>query len=97
MAESLGDDDPALRAYPAAPVHVIFDEPLLERRRLSGTRLGFLSKRLADLPVRMLLPWAPGKVCAACRPRRAMPRRHRTGLDTYQRNCAATPSQSESA
>lgn len=51
-AESLGDDDPALRAYPDAPVHFIFDEPLLERWQLSGKRLVFLSECLANLAAR---------------------------------------------
>jgi deoxyribodipyrimidine photo-lyase len=48
-AESLGDDDPALRANPDLPVVFVFDEPLLDRLQLSGKRLAFLAETLADL------------------------------------------------
>lgn len=48
-AESLGDDDPALRANPSLGVLFVFDEPLLRRLRLSGKRLIFLAERLAEL------------------------------------------------
>ena len=48
-AESLGDDDPALAANPELPVVFVFDEPLLDRLRLSGKRLVFLAETLADL------------------------------------------------
>ncbi|MDX1450144.1 MAG: FAD-binding domain-containing protein, partial [Acidimicrobiia bacterium] len=48
-AESLGDADPALEAHPDLPVLFVFDEPLLERLRLSGKRLVFLAETLADL------------------------------------------------
>ena len=48
-AESLGDDDPALRAHPDLPALFVFDEPLLRRLRLSGKRLVFLAETLADL------------------------------------------------
>jgi deoxyribodipyrimidine photo-lyase len=48
-AESLGDDDPALRAHPDLPVVFVFDEPLLRRLRLSSMRLVFLADRLAEL------------------------------------------------
>ena len=48
-AESLGDADPALAAYPDLPVIFVFDEPLLARLRLSGHRLVFLAEALADL------------------------------------------------
>lgn len=48
-AESVGDDDPALRAHPDLDVLFIFDEPLLRRLRLSGKRLIFLTERLAEL------------------------------------------------
>jgi deoxyribodipyrimidine photo-lyase len=51
-AESLGDDDPALVAHPDRPVVFVFDEPLLARLRLSGTRLVFLTECLADLATR---------------------------------------------
>lgn len=48
-AESLGDSDPALMAWPAIPVVFVFDEPLLARLRLSGKRLVFFTERLAEL------------------------------------------------
>ncbi len=51
-AESLGDDDPALDAHPELPVVFVFDAPLLERLRLSGKRLVFLTECLADLAQR---------------------------------------------
>lgn len=54
-AESLGDDDPALRANPHVPVVFIFDEPLLRRLRLSYLRLVFLTEALADLAQRRSL------------------------------------------
>ncbi len=50
--ESLGDDDPALRAHPDLPVVVVFDAPLLARLRLSGKRLVFLAETVADLATR---------------------------------------------
>ena len=51
-AESLGDHDPALAANPELPVAFVFDEPLLDRLRLSGKRLVFLSECLAHLSQR---------------------------------------------
>lgn len=48
-AESLGDTDPALVAYPDLPRVFVFDEPLLARLRLSGKRLVFLAEALAQL------------------------------------------------
>lgn len=51
-AESLGDDDPALRAHADLPVVFVFDLPLLTRLRLASTRLVFLTECLADLAVR---------------------------------------------
>ncbi len=54
-AESLGDDDPALRAHPELPVVFVFDEPLLARLRLSSTRLSFLVETLAELATRRRL------------------------------------------
>ena len=48
-AESLGDDDPALRAHPELPVIFVFDEPLLCGLSLSGKRLVFLTERLVEL------------------------------------------------
>ena len=54
-AESLGDDDPALAANSELPVVFVFDEPLLDRLRLSGKRLVFLAECLADLAERRQL------------------------------------------
>jgi deoxyribodipyrimidine photo-lyase len=51
-AESLGDGDPALVAQPDLPAVFVFDEPLLQRLRLSGKRLVFLAETLADLATR---------------------------------------------
>ncbi len=51
-AESLGDSDPALTAHPDLPAVFVFDEPLLQRLRLSGKRLVFLAECLADLASR---------------------------------------------
>jgi deoxyribodipyrimidine photo-lyase len=51
-AESLGDRDPALQAYPNLPVVFVFDAPLLRTLRLAGHRLVFLAQTLADLAQR---------------------------------------------
>jgi len=48
-AESLGDEDPALRANPELPAIFVFDEPLLASLRLATIRLTFLAECLADL------------------------------------------------
>ncbi|MDA3039339.1 MAG: deoxyribodipyrimidine photolyase [Actinomycetota bacterium] len=48
-AESLGRDDPALRAHPDLPAVFVFDEALLERLRLAPMRLVFLVECLAEL------------------------------------------------
>ncbi len=48
-AESLGHADPALVAHPELPVVFVFDEPLLDRLRLSSKRLVFLTETLAEL------------------------------------------------
>ena len=48
-AESLGEDDPALSAYPELPAVFVFDEPLLRTLQLSSKRLVFLTDRLAEL------------------------------------------------
>jgi deoxyribodipyrimidine photo-lyase len=48
-AESLGTNDPALRAHPDLPAVFVFDEPLLTRLRLSSKRLIFLVETLAEL------------------------------------------------
>jgi deoxyribodipyrimidine photo-lyase len=54
-AESLGDRDPALAAWPSTPAVFVFDEPLLARLRLSTKRLVFLTETLADLAERRSL------------------------------------------
>lgn len=58
-AESLGDRDPALAAWPGTAAVFVFDEPLLRQLRLSTKRLVFLAETLADLaeqrPLHVLL------------------------------------------
>jgi len=51
-AESLGDDEPALRANPDLPAVFVFDLPLLATLQLSSKRLVFLVETLADLATR---------------------------------------------
>jgi deoxyribodipyrimidine photo-lyase len=51
-AESLGDADPALAAWPALDAWFVFDESLLATLRLSTKRLVFLAECLADLATR---------------------------------------------
>lgn len=51
-AESLGVDDPALRANPDLPAVFVFDERLLTRLRLNAARLVFMAETLADLAQR---------------------------------------------
>jgi deoxyribodipyrimidine photo-lyase len=51
-AESLGDRDPALVAWPTTPAVFVFDEPLLARLRLSSKRLTFIAETLAELAER---------------------------------------------
>lgn len=57
-AESLGARDPALCAWPGVPAVFVFDEPLLDRLRLSAKRLVFIAETLAELaedrPLRIL-------------------------------------------
>lgn len=48
-AESLGVNDPALRAHADLPAVFVFDEPLLARLQLSSKRLIFLVETLAEL------------------------------------------------
>jgi deoxyribodipyrimidine photo-lyase len=48
-AESLGDAEPALSAWPDLPAVFVFDAPLLSRLRLSRKRLVFLVETLAEL------------------------------------------------
>jgi len=48
-AESLGDRDPALTAWPTTAAVFVFDEPLLARLRLSTKRLVFIAETLAEL------------------------------------------------
>ncbi len=54
-AESLGTRDPALAAHRDLPAIFVFDEPLLNRLRLSGKRLVFLTETLAELSRRRSL------------------------------------------
>ncbi len=54
-AESLGDRDPAMLAWPMTPAVFVFDEPLLDRLRLSAKRLVFIAETLADLADRRSL------------------------------------------
>lgn len=68
-AESLGDDDPALTAHPTLPVVFVFDEPLLQRLRLSGKRLVFLVESLADLAQRRDISVLRGEPIALLRER----------------------------
>ncbi len=63
-AESLGDDDPALRAHPDLPVVFVFDEALLAKLRLSGKRLVFLADCLTDLARRRPVEIALGDPAA---------------------------------
>jgi deoxyribodipyrimidine photo-lyase len=48
-AESLGERDRALAAWPAVPAVFVFDEPLLSQLRLSAKRLVFIAETLAEL------------------------------------------------
>ncbi|MFM7251445.1 MAG: FAD-binding domain-containing protein [Ilumatobacteraceae bacterium] len=48
-AESLGDRDPALVAWPSLPAVFVFDEPLLRRLQLSRKRLVFIAETLSEL------------------------------------------------
>ena len=47
--ESLGDDDPAMKANPGLPVLFIFDEVLLKKLKLSTKRINFLLDTLKEL------------------------------------------------
>ena len=69
-AESLGDDDPALRAYPDVPAVFVWDAPLLARLRLSSVRLVFLAECLADLATRRGLEVRVGEPTAELAGRR---------------------------
>ncbi len=51
-AESLGDEDPAVAAWPDIPVVFVFDTMLLTRLRLASHRLVFLTECLSDLATR---------------------------------------------
>lgn len=54
-AESLGERDPALSAWPNLPAVFVFDEPLLRRLQLSSKRLIFVAETLAELAVQRSL------------------------------------------
>lgn len=47
--DSLGDDDPALRAHPELPAVFVFNEPALRRLQLSAKRIGFYLQTLSEL------------------------------------------------
>jgi deoxyribodipyrimidine photo-lyase len=69
-AESLGDADPALAAWPDRPAVFVFDEPYLRSTPVSGKRLVFLAECLADLATRRpveLLRGDPREVLAGRR------------------------------
>lgn len=70
-AESLGDDDPALRAHPDHPVVFVFDESLLRKLQLSSKRLVFLGETLADLASRRSLSIVRGDPATVLADRRA--------------------------
>ena len=50
--DSLGDNDPALKANPNLPVVFIFNEPALKKLQLSSRRIGFYLETLKDLSQR---------------------------------------------
>jgi deoxyribodipyrimidine photo-lyase len=49
--DCLAPDGPALRAYPDAPAVFVWDDALLQRRRLSLKRIVFIYECLLELPV----------------------------------------------
>lgn len=50
--DSLGDDDPALRAHPDLPVVFVFNRGSLKKLQLSSRRIGFYLETLQDLSAR---------------------------------------------
>ena len=61
-AESLGSADPALAADPSRPAVFVFDEPLLQKLRLSGKRLVFLAETLGEIAATRQLEVRRGRV-----------------------------------
>ncbi len=61
-AESLGSADPALAADPNRPAVFVFDEPLLQKLRLSGKRLVFLAETLGEIAATRDLEVRRGRV-----------------------------------
>jgi deoxyribodipyrimidine photo-lyase len=53
--DSLGDDDPALRAHPELPAVFVFNESALRKLQLSSRRIGFYLETLQDLAQRRSL------------------------------------------
>jgi len=51
-AESLGDDDPAMKYFPNLPVIFIFDQKLLNNLRLSTKRINFLLDCLKEISLK---------------------------------------------
>ena len=50
--DSLGDEDPALKAHPELPVVFVFNEAALQKLQLSSKRIGFYIGTLQDLAQR---------------------------------------------
>lgn len=50
--DSMGDDDPALKAHPELPVAFVFNEEALRKLQLSSRRIGFYLETLQDLAQR---------------------------------------------
>ncbi len=50
--DSMGDDDPALKAHPELPVVFVFNEEALRKLQLSSRRIGFYLETLQDLAQR---------------------------------------------
>lgn len=50
--DSLGDEDPALKAHPELPVVFVFNETALQKLQLSSRRIGFYIETLQDLAQR---------------------------------------------
>lgn len=53
--DSLGDDDPALRAHPELPAVFVFNAGALQKLQLSSRRIGFYLETLQDLAQRRSL------------------------------------------
>ncbi|MCX6368075.1 MAG: hypothetical protein NTX57_15430 [Armatimonadetes bacterium] len=68
--EHLSEENPALRAYPEAPVAFVFDQPALVQEPLAFTRLFFLYECVDDVfatrsgPTSLRLGTVPGELTA---------------------------------